>query len=235
MSFGVILPVDRFSMGNIALNIKSKIKTPGVLRSVVFRARRLLGHSVYPRYYLESGSIFIHIPKAAGKSVSTALYNDDKPGHYYASDYFNENSNAFNTSFKFAFVRDPVERLKSAYYFLIGGGGNSEDKRFGELLSAQTNCFDDFVLNWLDNETLYSWIHFVPQSDFLCIDDKLAVDYLGRFENIDNDFIIICEKAGFKAKLEKMNVTKIKKKVIHSELVISRIHKLYKKDYELLG
>ena len=215
--------------------INNKTTKPGNLRKLKLLIRRIIGRPVLKEYYDSTGSIFIHIPKAAGKSVATTLYGDDKPGHYYASDYYMENKLKFNDFYKFTFVRDPVERLKSAYYFLIEGGGSAGDKKFGRELKKQTASFDDFVLNWLDEDRLYSWIHFVPQYEFLCIDGKLAVDYVGRFENITKNFADVASKINCNNKLAEINKTKSQKIEVLNGLVIDKIRHLYQRDIELFG
>ncbi len=49
------------------------------------------------------------------------------------------------------------------------------------------------------------------QLKFLTDDDgSIIVDFIGRFENIENDFKYICDKLGIRASLEKLNMTERK-------------------------
>lgn len=210
----------------------------GRLRVSALFFKRVIGRKIIKDYYRNTTSIFIHVPKAAGKSVATSLYCDDKPGHYYASDYKREDPVFFETAFKFGFVRDPYDRLESAYNFLTSGGGNKEDREIGNILLSETTSFTDFVINWLTPDRLYFWQHFVPQVDFLCISGKLAVDYVARFETLENDFDVIVERlALMNVQLASLNKGKLVEKEGRGVLdeCKLKVRELYKADYETFG
>ena len=61
-------------------------------------------------------SLYIHIPKTAGTSICDALYERD-PWHYSLNHYKNIRPHFYNSLFKFAFVRDPYDRLLSTYNY----------------------------------------------------------------------------------------------------------------------
>ncbi|MDI5885746.1 sulfotransferase family 2 domain-containing protein [Cobetia amphilecti] len=178
-------------------------------------------------------AIFIHIPKAAGRAISINIFGDDKLGHYYAQDYYYNNEKTFKEYYTFAFVRDPIDRLMSAYFYLIEGGGNSADAAIGRDIRTATTNFDDFVLNWLDEKTIYSWIHFIPQADFITIDGVIAVDFIGKFENIEEDYDQVAKKLGIQKKLSVVNKNSKKKKTIVSARAKDKIYNLYSKDYNV--
>lgn len=201
------------------------------LRDIYFKARRASGRTLYKDYFHNTKSIFIHIPKAAGKSVSQSLYGDDKPGHYYAYDYKNESQIFFSSYFKFAFVRHPLDRAYSAYSFLTKGGSTQADKRMGELIKEKFKTFDHFANNWLCCGNEQSWVHFIPQSLFTHTNGALSIDFIGKFETIQTDFELIKEKVNPSAALIKINKTPNKKETKFSEETIERIYKTYKDDY----
>ena len=66
-------------------------------------------------------------------SVSNALFGDVKWGHrnvsFYKSHY---GENLFNSFFKFCFVRNPYDRIFSAFTFLKNGGINNQDLKFSK-------------------------------------------------------------------------------------------------------
>ena len=74
----------------------------------------------YP-YWKRAGVIFVHIPKSAGVAINTALYN--RPlGHFFATDIQKVIPNAFDSLLTFGVVRNPLDRLVSAYRFAKSGG-----------------------------------------------------------------------------------------------------------------
>lgn len=220
-------------------NLKYKIEKNKIIspkfRTIYLKFRSIFGQKIINKLYRKQKAIFVHIPKAAGRSVSGVIFGDAKPGHYYITDYYNESREEFDGFFKFTFVREPLDRLNSSYHYLISGGGNEVDKIFGERLKRETKNFEDFVINWLDESKIYSWIHFVPQYKYITMRGSVAVDYIGKFENIESDFSYICEKLNINKDLEHRNKGKIDKNNNYSNEVKVKIKKLYNKDYDLLG
>ena len=144
--------------------------------------------------------IFVHIPKVAGTSIERWLFK-----HYDLNEkdhlFFDKNLLHFNQHltlseiqkhrfqeqpffdyFKFTFVRNPWERMVSAAKY----------RRMG--LTQFLNF--DFT-SWIQSRNLDPDRHRLPQYDFLFDDagNKL-IDFIGRFENLQKDFNIICDKIG---------------------------------------
>jgi hypothetical protein len=139
------------------------------------------------------------LPKAAGVSVARGLFGGLGGGHAQIGLYqivFPERE--FHDYFKFAFVRNPWDRLLSAYEFLRAGGMDEEDRRWAERHGRQFDDFDDFVRRWVNEENVLSYIHFVPQYRFLCapFSRRILVDWLGRFEQLENDFDLVRTRLG---------------------------------------
>lgn len=206
------------------------------IKSIVLRRIWIKYKGIIPECYDEKKAIFIHIPKAAGRSVSTCIFGDDKPGHYYSRDYQIVSTEKHDSYYKFTFVRDPIDRLHSSYNYLTSGGGNSVDGYFGRILSKETKDFEDFVLNWLDDSKVDSWIHLIPQSRYIYLDDgECGVDFIGKFENIDEDFLLLTNKLNLDVKLAHSNKSSLQKNKSYSPLVINKVKQLYKKDYINFG
>ena len=130
--------------------------------------------------------LFIHIPKAGGSSIQNIIkrYNNELPSclHNSVKKYSREYR---DSCFVFSFVRNPYDRLLSAYKYLTGGSGNKSDTKFGKTLSPD---FKYFVRDQLNNNL--NWLHFKPIKFWLNDD----IDYIGRFENLQQDFNIVCDK-----------------------------------------
>lgn len=155
----------------------------------------------------DSNSIFIHIPKCAGISINRALYGNLAGGHTTLDQYINIfPPNMFISYFKFTFVRNPWDRLVSSYTFLKNGGLNSNDAKFFNRELSAFSDFDEFVRHWLTSDNILKYHHFIPQYKFI-VDryNKFSVDYIGYFENIEQDFDYIKKIVGVDQQLEKVN------------------------------
>lgn len=151
--------------------------------------------------------IFVHIPKCAGVSVCRSLFGDYGAGHYPIS-VFQEvfEPPLFDSYFKFAFVRNPWDRLLSAYRFLRRGGFNETDRRWARRHLAPYRDFREFVHGWVTPDNIASWIHFRPQVDFLSLaNGKSGMDFVGRYEQLHTDFRRVCERLGVDNRLLHLN------------------------------
>jgi hypothetical protein len=187
-----------------------------------------------------SKSIFVRIPKSAGRSVSISLYDCLVGSHLTLKDYqivFDEDG--FKDYFKFTLVRNPWDRLVSAYLFLKEGGVTGFDKYFSKKYLHNVFDFEDFVKNHLSKNEVLSFTHFRPQTDFLLINGELALDFVGKFENIEEDFEVIKRQLNMPPYIEltKKNVTGSRTKKdyrdYYTEEMIGIVKKVYQKDIEL--
>ncbi|MDH5979711.1 sulfotransferase family protein, partial [Vibrio splendidus] len=74
-----------------------------------------------PKHVKDTNVLFVHIPKAAGISITKSLYGQEI-GHKRSVDFMRADENWFNNANKFSIVRNPYTRLISAYNFLKDGG-----------------------------------------------------------------------------------------------------------------
>ena len=149
--------------------------------------------------------IFIHIPKTGGMSVEKAFlgslglslgkgqnhplllsYNADPSqgppslGHLPAIDYCRKSylsPEIFNSYFKFSFVRNPWSRIVSIYRHFD----------FHRYMTFETFLEDQLPI--LQQERNY---FVMPQVKYLFDEEgNSLVDFIGRFENIQEDFELV--------------------------------------------
>jgi len=168
------------------------------------RVADLRGRGIYQGWSNANRAIFIHIPKTAGSSIAQALSIHSR--HVPYIEYERVNRHKFQRFFKFAFVRNPWDRLVSTYFFLKSGGVNEMDRRFAAEELTGYDSFAAFVEGWLSEKNIWSWVHFKPQHYFIC-DAALRVrmDFVGQTENIAADFRTLCERLGMAADLKWIN------------------------------
>lgn len=153
--------------------------------------------------------IFVHITKSAGTSVALALF-DYLPYHHTARDYrVIYGRKTFERYFKFAFVRNPWDRLYSAYSYLKGGGWDDDDKKWADTYLSAFDSFESFVIGAFDKSWLSRHLHFKPQIEF--IGDRAnrpLIDHLMYFETIAADYNVLSQRLGLDSRLEHRNPSK---------------------------
>ncbi|MFD3397735.1 sulfotransferase family 2 domain-containing protein [Alteromonas macleodii] len=175
--------------------------------------------------------IFIHVPKAAGTSVTNTFseytaYCDLEIG----GTGFGENIQPFFRNkfglykhipakelknivgckdwvkfFTFSIVRHPADRLLSIFNFLKQWEGTPEDLR-EKLIEFQS--FDEFVLSEIWKSRPGPDNIFFPQSYWLTDKSGLLVDYVGKLENLEVSLECIREAIGLR-KASNFKVTKL--------------------------
>ena len=138
--------------------------------------------------------IFVHVIKTGGVSIATALGMKRTNYHKSASQIKKKlGENIWNEYFKFTFVRNPWDKIVSQYHFnrsKFGFGGST---------------FKEYVRAWSAGQKISTF----PQLNLFYIDEKL--DFVGRFETLQEDFNIVCDKVGIpQQQLPHMNKSKHK-------------------------
>jgi len=167
----------------------------------------------------EKKAIFIHIPKNGGSYIAEILsknygfknYYLHRPDHklfclekdisvdkhenkihgtliyYKTSSYINKimnmNENKWNNYYIFTFIRNPYDRIISGWNYC-----NKYNISFDKFINLENiaNSFD-------------YWHVFMSQSRHLIGNKgKINVNYIGKFENLENDLKIILNNIGFK-------------------------------------
>ncbi len=184
--------------------------------------------------------IFIHVPKVAGSSIERVIYQTDKwlVGHVKASDYMKFDKDKFDSYFSFGFVRNPYDRVVSAYHYLKKGGGNKNDEKWASKNIYKYNSFEEFVLALEDLEIqnkILNWMHFTPQYKFLCESEKnILVNFVGKFENLEEDFKKILKILSRKDKLIHINKSlHANYKKYYNDAMYKIIRDIYRDDFEI--
>lgn len=190
----------------------------------------------YPKSVDSAQAIFIHIPKTAGTSLYS-LIGYTGIGHVNYRWYESRDPNKFNQYFKFAFVRNPWDRLVSAFFYLKKGGSNAMDKHWAMKNIDKYSTFEEFVIDWVSPENINRYFHFIPQYKFIYDQSLyLKVDYVGKFENLNQDFEVVANKLNIHQSLPYINKSNRKDyQSYYSKKTKEIVAQVYKQDIELLG
>ncbi|WED20639.1 sulfotransferase family protein [Vibrio sp. JC009] len=183
--------------------------------------------------------LFIHIPKAAGMSVVHSLYGENKSHHAKAIDFIEQSEVKYRSAFSFTIVRNPYERLYSAYNYLKKGGMNVIDQVWRDIYVNKYNDFRSFVTEGgLQFAVSCSAEHFIPQHEFVFLDEIQLCDYIGYLEQQEEIERTISNQLGYKFVLSNKNTTlknEYNFKKIYNDEMIAIVNEVYKDDFSLLG
>jgi hypothetical protein len=185
------------------------------------------------------GFIFIHIPKSGGTSVAHAIYGK-RAGHDKASVIKQRmNGGEYERMFSFSVVRNPYNRLVSAYHYATQGGGSEGGIRKRSVYSSTLfNSFSSFVIEWLIFQNPED-IELVFRPQYLFIMDaqeNLLVKWLGRIEEKEEIETVILNELGLKIQLGQKNTSNRRGfQTYYTPELQALVYNFYKKDFELLG
>lgn len=175
-------------------------------------------------YFPKYNATLIHIPKCGGSSIRESIFKREyrrKMGII---------PQEWEDSFKFAFVRHPIERFLSAY------------RDFTQLRKVNMSINDfakitcDDSIGYLNEKNLHCNIrhHTIPQThSFNCLG---YADFIGRYENYSQDLNYILKKLNIKIK----TLPQIRKTSKHQELklnndIYDQLINFYKRDFNELN
>ncbi len=135
----------------------------------------------------------------------------------------------FDSYFSFAFVRNPWDRQVSYYKYMTREPPFVDRKTINRIKSF--GSFDNYV-KWrctrrrvrLQKDWVYSK------------DGELLVDFVGRYENLKEDFDKICSRIGVSASLPRANVSNTKPyREFYTEETRELVREAFKPDIETFG
>ena len=231
-------------------------------------------------------AIFVHIPRAGGSSIEKALgiFGRENDGvnspcpdmlfgvaggvqmqHLTIGEIRGRIDAAiFESYFKFAFVRNPFDRIVSAYVWseeakrmnlkeLVLDLFAPSKSRAMQLYRARSRrhsfrghrrrlSFEEFLRDVAEPNRAKPLAgdldrHFRLQSEFLFdADGRLLVDFVGRYERLYEDFGTICAMMDLTAQLPRINATLHRPyRDYYDEESKRLVTRMYGRDLEMLG
>lgn len=170
--------------------------------------------------------MFLHIPKTAGTSMeANNRFGTVITGHYGIRDYI-DHGHKPKEYYKFAFVRNPYDRLASAI--------------FAHVLHEHEDPVSVFNRTVIDLRHLWPvQIGTKPQYEYLyCICGSKHFDYIGHYENLENDWKQLIAILGMKPiKLEHTKKGKHRDdyKNLYNKEAKKVVQEIFAKDFGAFG
>jgi len=180
--------------------------------------------------------IFVHCHKCAGETIESAIFGGPDTGfkgdpfegspekHFSVNQYIKKyGESVWNNYFTFSFVRNPWDRVISWIKY--------RDKRhnlYGGTLNSSI-IKKEVKIPYISNNSYYN---------MLSLDDSSrSIDFIGRFENLQEDFEIVCDEIGIeRKKLPHKNKTEHKHYAeYYDDETRAIVAEKYAKDIEYFG
>jgi hypothetical protein len=186
--------------------------------------------------------VFVHIQKTAGSSMRHVLKKIPGTKRICGTHSFIKDCDYPKDYFKFVFVRNPWDRLVSWYNMHKKLGPHND---FAKYLIDGTNNFSDFlkktnvVTDYPHNSNFpvrksitYNQLDYVSDED-----EKIIVDFIGKFENLNEDVSTVGKKIG----LPNMKLPVVNKlrnddyRTYYKDNDVEIVAEMYKRDIEYFG
>ena len=147
--------------------------------------------------------LFVEIPRTGTTTIQNIIINYeyiDEKRHISIKDYIDKHPEHINY-LKSAFVRNPYDRFASLY---------EHTKHFNQK-KDEVKTFESFVNWYVDNSPVELTFDNIrqTQSDMLNI-NNIKIDWIGKFENFENDIITFINYFEFSNTLPIVNLNKFK-------------------------
>jgi len=153
--------------------------------------------------------IFIHINKNAGTSIDI-LFNRRHSGHWNLKAYesFRRTKFLYRHYYKFTVVRNPWDKMVSLYHSWAKssnwdwGWGSDNKPTFIEFIKIIDGFSNERQMELWPERKMYQHksgtMRMSNQLDWLIdSNNKIPLNYICRFENLQEDFNKVCDDIGF--------------------------------------
>lgn len=201
-----------------------------------------------PIYLPDNKRKFVYIvnPKVANSSIKASIMGTDKIEDNGAihrmvkKQVIHRWRKKYDSYYKFTFVRNPFERMVSCYVHRyqapekwIGKKNSYKYYLFGYIKNV--NGFDEFVRKTCKIPDRLMDIHFKPQYLLIYDRGRISVDFVGRYENLNEDWKVVQKKHQLK-NLPHLNQGKKKNWMdFYTRELADIVYERYKNDFELFG
>jgi chondroitin 4-sulfotransferase 11 len=190
----------------------------------------------------EKQLLFIHIPKTAGTSIESLFYPNAKfvnvPYKHFTLKEYLDHIPICRNYFKFTFVRNPWDLTASMYKYAWRKDDFS--KTYPHLVNMS---FNDWIRSSFFQSPVIRFVnigtHGGRDGSFFdwFTDPRSEIDYIGKFETLQEDYDCICETMGLpKSILPVVNKSfGVDYADLYEEDTIEIVRKKYEREIRIFG
>lgn len=174
--------------------------------------------------------IFIHIPKTGGTSIENVLRQNKSIGSDHRLLYEYSNYSGFDSYFKFTVVRNTYDRIWSIYSYYSSGGNQQKlqtltdyyhhyrNRIFNfpyytdlEISEKMPTKFQEFCERYLKKgKPFFRKNALQSQLDYISVNGNVQVDFVGKFNCLENDFSEVAKQLGLQENLPHLRKSRSK-------------------------
>ena len=184
-------------------------------------------------------TVFIHVPKCAGTSIGNILRKKSFVYQTHHHVCHQELNSEYKNYFKFAFVRNPFDKMASEYKWFTNTEHEYPLPKVKEFYRGKS--FKSFLETFLNTATRKHRHRFGDPYHSLSYMTLLQpieqIDFIGKVENLQEDFNVVCDKIGIsKQELPHKNKSKYKHYTeYYDDETRQIVAEKYAKDIEYFG
>lgn len=177
----------------------------------IARPQEKLGDSINPLYEMWKSSLWHAKAKDAKKELPVEIYNN---------------------FYKFAFVRNPWDWQVSYYHFIL-----KEETHIRHQLVKSMKGFEEYLEWVIKTKNPFPKGATKLQKEIITdANGKLIVDFIGRYENLEQDFQRICQTLNIKASLPYLNGSVHRDyRLYYTESTKKLVEEYFQEDIKLFG
>ena len=185
--------------------------------------------------YRKCHSVFIHVPKTGGKSISAAWsklgvlcqghLGKDRLEKKFEDGYLEKR-------FVFSIVRNPWDKVVSHYHYRVQTNQTGLQERPIEFREWVVRAYGEKDAYYYDKPKM-----FMPQIDWIADENgRILVDEIIRFENLNSDFNMLLQKLEKKTTLPHVKRSnRGSYQQYYDPETIEIVHKWFERDLELFN
>ena len=197
--------------------------------------------TLIPQWSRTHNALIIQVSKAAGSGQTAALFEDEKvEAHCPASAYRAIDPDFYAQAFVFAFVRNPWDRLVSAFHHIrfkdYPYNRTVVKEDFSDIEDFDT--FLDRLRGFAFRHKMLTRMHFMPQTYFICDrTGEIIADRICRFERLQTEYQSLSEHFPTPKALPTINTGKQASKDYRSfykqDWAVDLVRSMYARDCDL--